>query len=104
VSIWLVMLAGGLLTFLTRLSFIAAEGRLAVPGWFRATLPFVPIATLTAIIAPALLRPGGAWDVSLGNPRLVAGVIAVAVAAWRRSVLLTIVVGFAAFALLQWSF
>jgi branched-subunit amino acid transport protein len=95
VSFWTVLLAGGAITFATRLSFIAAEGRYPVPGWFRLTLPWVPIATLTAIIVPELARPGGAWDLSLGNARLVAGAVAIAVAAATRHVLLTIAVGFA---------
>ncbi len=102
VSLWLVMVAGGLVTFLTRLSFIAAEGRIAVPRWFRAMLPFVPVATLTALVVPALLRPGGTWDVSVGNPRLIAGIVAVVVAAVSRNVLLTIVIGFAVFLVLHW--
>jgi len=93
--IWLVMLAAGLVTF------IAAEGRVALPAWFRAMLPFVPVATLTAIVVPALLRPGGRWDVSLGNARLLAGAVAVAVAAVTRNVLATIALGFAALLLLQ---
>lgn len=96
-SLWIVIVAGGLLTFLTRLSFIAAEGRLAVPRWFRAMLPFVPIATLTALVAPELLRPGGAWVTSATSPRLLAGAIAVIVAALSRNVLLTISIGFAAY-------
>ncbi len=100
-SFWVVMLAAGLLTFLTRLSFVAAEGRFAVPAWFRATLPFVPVATLTAIVAPALARTGGRWDLSPGNAQLVAGAVAIAVAAWRRNVLLTISAGFAVFVLLR---
>jgi branched-subunit amino acid transport protein len=90
------MIAAGALTFLTRLSFIAAEGKVALPGWFRALLPYVPVATLTAIIAPDLVRPGGAWDVSLSNDRLVAGCVAIAVAAFTRNALVTIGVGFAA--------
>lgn len=101
-SFWLVMVAGGLITFLTRLSFIAAEGRFAVPRWFRAMLPFVPVATLTALVAPALLRPGGAWDLSLHNARLAAGLVAVVVAASSRNVLLTICVGFAVFLGWHW--
>jgi branched-subunit amino acid transport protein len=100
VSIWAVIVAGGVVTFVTRLSFIAAEGRVAVPAWFRAMLPFVPVATLTALYAPDLLRPGGAWHVSLANPRLVAGAAAIAVAAISRSVFLTLVVGFGTFLLL----
>ncbi len=102
VSLWLVMVAGGLITFLTRLSFIASEGRVAVPRWFRGMLPFVPVATLTALVAPALLRPGGTWDVSMGNTRLIAGIVAVAVAAVSRNVLLTIVIGFVVFVGLHW--
>ena len=101
-TLWLVMIAGGLLTYLTRLSFIAAEGRLKVPRWFRAMLPFVPIATLTALIAPDLLRPGGAWALSKGNPRLWAGAVAVLTAALSRNALLTIVLGFLVFLGLAW--
>jgi branched-subunit amino acid transport protein len=94
VTFWLVMIAGGAITFLTRLSFIAAEGKVELPGWFRALLPYVPVATLAAIVAPELFRPGGGWDVSFGNERLVAGVVAIAVAAATRSALVTIAVGF----------
>lgn len=95
-SLWLVLVACGVLTFATRVSFIAAEGRLAVPAWFRDMLPFVPIATLTAIIAPGLARPGGAWDLSIRNGRLAAGGVAILVAAGTRNVLLTIGAGFVA--------
>lgn len=94
-SLWLVLAAGGAITFATRLSFIAAEGRLAVPRWFRAMLPYVPVATLTAIVAPELARPGGGWDLSAANPRLVAGCAAIAIAALTRNALLTIASGFA---------
>jgi branched-subunit amino acid transport protein len=95
VSFWIVMIACGAATFAMRLSFIAAEGRYSPPAWFRAMLPFVPVATLTAIVAPELARPGGAWDLSLANERLVAGVVAAVVAAVTRNVLLTIAIGFA---------
>jgi branched-subunit amino acid transport protein len=101
VSLWIVMVLGGLLTFGIRLSFIVAEGKVALPDWFRSMLPFVPVATLTAIVAPELVRPSGAWDVSLGNARLVAGVIAIAIAAATRNVLLTIAAGFALLLLLS---
>jgi branched chain amino acid efflux pump len=94
VSFWLVMLAGGALTFAIRLSFIAAEGRVALPGWFRAMLPFVPVATLTAIVAPELVMPGGVLQLTVANARLVAGCAAIAIAALTRNVLVTIAGGF----------
>ncbi len=101
--IWIVIVAGGVVTFLTRASFIAAEGRVAVPAWFRSMLPFVPVATLTAIVAPALLRPGGDWHLAPSNPRLVAGAVAIAVAAVGRNVFVTLAAGFTVYFLLIWA-
>ena len=100
-NVWLIMVACGLVTFALRLSFIAAEGRVTFPRWFRLILPFVPVATLTALVAPELLLSQGALWLSWRNPRLVAGVIAVLIAAITRSVLWTLVGGFAGLAL--WS-
>ncbi|MBK8185337.1 MAG: AzlD domain-containing protein [Candidatus Competibacteraceae bacterium] len=100
-NVWLIMVACGLVTFALRLSFIAAEGRVTFPRWFRLILPFVPVATLTALVAPELLLSQGALWLSWRNPRLVAGVIAVLIAAITRSVLWTLVGGFAVLAL--WS-
>ena len=100
-NVWLIMVACGLVTFALRLSFIAAEGRVTFPRWFRLILPFVPVDTLTALVAPELLLSQGALWLSWRNPRLVAGVIAVLIAAITRSVLWTLVGGFAVLAL--WS-
>ncbi len=100
-NIWLVMLLGGLLTFAMRLSFIYLLGRVDVPDAVRRGLRFVPPAVLSALILPELLMPGGHLDVSLANPRWMAGLIAVVVA-WRtKSILLTIVIGMAALLILQ---
>jgi branched-subunit amino acid transport protein len=93
-SFWLVMVACGLLTFLIRLSFIAGEGRLRPPHWFRNALPFVPVAALTALVAPDLLLRSGSLQLA-DNPRLYAGLVAIVVA-WRfRNAMLTIAAGFA---------
>lgn len=96
-ALWSTMAAAGLLTFIIRLSFIALEGRASLPGWFREALPYVPVAALTALIAPDLLTHDGALRIA-GNPRLLAGLVAVGVA-WRwKNASLTIVAGFAALA------
>jgi len=95
-SPWLILLGMGVVTYLTRLSLIALFGRLAVPPIIERALRFVPPAVLSAIIFPELLRPAGAFDLSLGNVRLLAGILAILVA-WRtRNVLLTIGVGMVA--------
>ena len=61
------------------------------------------IAGVVAIVAPGLLMPQGVLDFTLGNPRLFAGILAIAVAARTRSVLAATVAGMGALWLLQWS-
>ena len=100
-SLWLSILAMGVITFALRLSLIALLDRFEVPPLVTRALRFVPPAVLSAIILPELLQPDGKFNLSLGNARLLAGLIAVVVA-WRtRNVLLTIGVGMLALWVLQ---
>ncbi|MGY8523685.1 AzlD domain-containing protein [Paracidovorax citrulli] len=99
-----VMVAAGLATYLIRLSFIAIEGRLRLPPWFRTALQFVPAAMLSALIAPDLLMRDGALALEPDNTRLLAGLIAIVIAAWTRSVAWTIAGGMATLLLLEMLF
>lgn len=101
-NIWLVMILGGLITFGMRFSFIYLFGRFEVPETLRKALHYVPPAVLSAIIFPELLMPGGSLDISFTNTRLIAGMIAIAVAWFSRNTLLTILMGMAALFILQW--
>ena len=93
-SVWLTMILCGLMTFIIRLSFIAAEGKIAFPPGFHRLLPFVPVATLTALVIPELLMPQGALWLAWDNARLMTGLAAIVIAATTRSVLWTLVGGF----------
>ena len=96
-TIWWVMILGGLATFTIRAFFILLVGQREIPPLLRRALYFIPPAVLPAIILPELLLPQGQLDLSLTNPNLLAGTVAVLVA-WRtRNVLLTILVGMAVF-------
>lgn len=100
-NIWVVMIFLGLLTFATRLSFIALLERIKLPVTFQRALRFVPIAVLSAIIAPELGYYNNALALSPTNPRLLAGLFATLVA-WRtKSVIWTIIAGMAVFWLLS---
>jgi branched-subunit amino acid transport protein len=100
-NLWLLLGAMGLVTFLIRLSAIGLLGGTEMPPLVRRALRFVPPAVLSAIIFPELLRPGGTLDISLGNLRLLAGLLA-ALVAWRtKNVVLTIAVGMAVLWILQ---
>jgi len=100
-TLWLIIIGMGIITYAIRLSLIVLLGRVGVPVIVQRALRFVPPAVLSAIIFPELLRPGGTLDISPGNARLIAGVVA-ALVAWRtKNVILTIAVGMAVLWLLQ---
>lgn len=99
--LWGTILIVGLLTLSIRLSFMLFLGTVQVSPLVRQGLRFVPVAVLSALIAPALFFPAGSLDLSPGNSRLIAGIVAILVA-WRtKNVLLTIVVGMTCLLILQ---
>jgi branched-subunit amino acid transport protein len=94
--IWGAMLAMGVLTLSLRASFLVLPEKVRLPALLRRALRFVPAAVLTAIYAPELMVQSGAINLTLDNARLLAGLVAIAVA-WRlRLTFLTIVVGMVA--------
>ena len=101
-KMWVVMLSVGVLTFLTRLSFIYLLDKWQPPEVITRSLRFVPVAVLTAIIIPEIVLQNGELLLSLDNIRLLAGAIAILVA-WRtKSALWTIGVGMISFWALSW--
>jgi len=102
VNIWLVMLLGGLITFGMRFSLIYLFGRFQVPDTMRKALHYVPPAVLSAIIFPELFLRDGSLDLSMDNTRLMAGLIAIAVAWFSKNTLITIIVGMIALLVLQY--
>jgi branched-subunit amino acid transport protein len=101
-SLWLAAIVAGVITFALRLSFIVGLERIQMPAVLRQALRFVPIAVLTALIVPELLiQRDGTLALSLQNTRLLAGLLATAVAWTTRNVLLTIGAGMAGLLLLE---
>lgn len=100
-TLWLTIIGMGLVTYAIRLVPILALERLPMPPRLRQALRFVPPAVLSAIAFPELFRPGGTLDISLGNDRLLAGLLAIAVAWFSKNVLLTIAAGMVALWVLQ---
>ena len=100
-NIWLVMLIGGLITFGMRFSLIFLFGKFQIPETMRRSLHYVPPAVLSAIVFPELLYRSNQIDISLGNTRLIAGIIAILVAWYSKNTLITILAGMIALLLLQ---
>jgi len=100
-NLWIVMIVLGLLTFAIRLSFIALLERIKLPPTFQRALRFVPIAVLSAIIAPELGYYNNLLAISPTNPRLLAGIVATLVAFWTKNVVWTLLAGMAVFWVLR---
>ena len=97
---WAAIVLSGAGTYAMRASFLAFAHRMAtVPPALTRVLRQIPPAALAAIIAPALLRPEGRFD--LFQPTLLAGLVAAGVAWKTRNVGVTVVVGIGLLAALQ---
>ena len=103
-DIWLLILGMLAITFITRYSLFAFPD-LRLPPLIRQGLHYVPTAVLTAIVVPGMLIPDGqSWALSWNNAYLLAGVVAIAIAACTRHLLATIGGGLLVFFLLRWAF
>ena len=100
-NIWLTMFLGGLITFGMRFSFIYLFGRFHIPETMRKALHYVPPAVLSAIIFPEIFLRDQHLDLSLGNHRLLAGVVAMITSYLTKNTLVTILVGMLALFLIQ---
>ncbi len=100
-TLWLMLLIIGLITYAIRLSCIGLLGQREMPALLLKALRFVPITVLPAIILPQLFLRNNTLVLSVQNPRWIAGILA-GIVAWRtRNVLLTILVGMVALWVLQ---
>ncbi len=88
-------------TFGVRYSVLALSGRMRFSKRVEQALRFVPVAVLTALCTPILFKPEGTWLLSFDNSHLVAGVVAIVIAAVTRHLLLTITLGMALFLVLH---
>ena len=101
--IWFLMVATGIFTFGTRFIMLSRTTGRELPAWLVEALHFVPIAVLTSIIVPAVLIDPASQNFSIfGNPRLLAALIAIAVALATRQVITTIGAGLTSLWVLNW--
>lgn len=103
-TIWLAIAGMTVATFFQRASFLLLPPGIQLPPLLRRALRYVPAAVLTAIWAPELMLQKGVLNLALSNERLLAGIVAIAIA-WRFKVTFgTILAGLAALHLFDWMF
>ena len=94
-SLFVLMCLCGALTFSAR--FLPLTGLLPakLPAWFERAMYFVPIAVLTPIITHSVMVTADSGIAFSDNLRLPAAGLAILVALLTRSVIITLIVGFA---------
>ena len=91
-TIWGIILALGVGTYLIRFSFLGLIGDRQLPEWALRHLRYTPVAVLPGLVAPLVLWPeatGGETDPA----RLAAATAAFGVAWWRKNVLWGVAAG-----------
>ena len=101
-SLWLTIIAAGVITYLTRASFIALGDRVTLPPAIERALKYVGPASFAAIAAPAAL--GGDQFEEFGDdiPRLIAVTIAGLVIWKTRNVPASLIAGMGSLWLILW--
>jgi branched-subunit amino acid transport protein len=101
-EIWAVVAVLVVATAATRSSFWLIGHRITIPKRVQEILRYAPACALAAIIAPDLvLGSQGQLQLTVSNPKLLAGVAAVLFYLVRRNMLQTIVFGMLVFTVLR---
>jgi branched-subunit amino acid transport protein len=100
-KLWAVIIAVGLLNYLSRLSFIAIFAQRVLPPLLARALRFVPAAMLTALIVPMIVAGSATIAATWTDPKVLAAALAGIAAFLTRSTLKTLGVGMAALWVLQ---
>jgi branched-subunit amino acid transport protein len=101
VMVWVTILLAALVTFLLRYLPMKLLERQRLAPWLERALRYVPTATLSGLVFPALLLQNNQLALSFTNDRLIAGILAAVLAYYSRNALLTIVGGLVALWILQ---
>lgn len=85
--------------------FFFALERIPLTDTLKTVLRYIPPSVLAALVAPAIVLHQGVLTFPLpfldGKERLIAGCVAFLFALWKRSIVLTIIVGMVALYILQ---
>lgn len=100
--VWAAIVLMTLSTVITRSGFFLFGHAVKLPPRLKHALSYAPAAAMAAIIVPDLVVSQGTVALSLGNPKLLAGIGGAIFFAATRHLLGTIVAGMALFTVLRW--
>ena len=82
-------------TVLTRCFFFILDRPWSLPSWAHRALHYAPVAALAGVVVPEVVMSNGHLVANWQDARLFAACAGAIVYFWRRSVLLTLVLGMA---------
>jgi len=97
-TVWLAVVLGGIATYLTRVTPLVVSVPGAPPPALRRYLDALPIAIIAALAGAGIALPDAE---PTHGAELLAGALAFAVAYWRKDLLVAMIVGVIAVALLR---
>jgi len=99
--VWWAILGITFATFLSRSSLHLVGNRLQVPPTLESALRYAPACALAAILVPDLVFVDGQLNLSLDNPRWLAGIVSSVIFAANRSMIASVSGGMAVFWLIR---
>ncbi|UGQ45817.1 AzlD domain-containing protein [Massilia endophytica] len=100
-EIWITIIALAVATGITRSGFWLVGHRVNIPPRVHEMLRYAPSCALAAIVGPDLLLDPSTTQLTVLNPKLVAGVASIGWYLFRRNMLETIVFGMLLFTALR---
>ncbi len=100
-EIWLVIIGLTLVTILMRSSFLMLGDHFPLPERVQHGLRYAPVCALVALVTPELFLTQGAFDLSMSNPKLIAGLAAAVITLSTRSMMATMVIGMLIFTVIR---
>jgi branched-subunit amino acid transport protein len=97
-TFWLTLVAAGIATYLTRSMPMTVTLAGPAPAWVRRYLDALPIAIIAALAGAGIAVPDAQ---PTGGAEILAALVALVVAAWRRNLLFAVIAGVAAVAALR---
>ena len=96
---WTLIVIVGLagVTVLTRCFFFILDRPWSLPAWAHRALHYAPVAALAGVVAPEIMMSNGHLVATWQDARLFAAAAGALVFFWRRSVLVTLLLGMAVY-------
>lgn len=92
-DVFLVILGGGIATFITRFPLMLLSSKREIPEWLIKYMRFIAPAVLTALIVPAIFTKQGKLDFSISNIYIPAAIITAIVAYFSKNMLISVLTG-----------